>query len=150
MAVAIGKPCITLLKTGEPNPLGSADLGYSERSEYSSKATLKDVIRRLLIAKSSALRALDQLSYSLQSDHFKYDREELAKRLLTVANHVYRNKSITKAGVSKIVGGKKEGGIVVNGLREAAILKMEGQRKAAKYIFGDAWVTHDHEVVGAP
>ena len=28
MAVAITKPCITLLKTGEPNPLGGADMSY--------------------------------------------------------------------------------------------------------------------------
>jgi len=29
LAVAINTPSITLLKTGEPNPLGSADLSYS-------------------------------------------------------------------------------------------------------------------------
>ena len=32
LAAAVGKPCITLLKTGEHNPLGAADLGYSERA----------------------------------------------------------------------------------------------------------------------
>jgi hypothetical protein len=42
MAVATAKPCITLLRSGDPNPLGGADLSYSERAEYTSRQTLKE------------------------------------------------------------------------------------------------------------
>lgn len=48
LAAAIDKPCITLLKTGENNPLGAADLGYSERAEYTSRETLKAKLSQLL------------------------------------------------------------------------------------------------------
>lgn len=149
MAVAIAKPCITLLKTGELNPLGGADMSYSERAEYTSRETLKEKVRSLLAAKSSALRTINKVSYFVQSDAFDYDREEIEKRLIKVVNHVYRSKKITRAGVTKIVGSDKQAGIVLNALREHEVLQLEGQRKAAKWLMSDKWVTHDHEVVGA-
>src|SRR5712692_4156534 len=70
LAVAVGKPCITLLRTGEPNPLGAADLGYSERAEYASRETLKTKLKQLLVAKSSALRLFNRISYAMQSGAF--------------------------------------------------------------------------------
>ena len=149
MAVAIAKPCITLLKAGEDNPLGGADLGYSERAEYTSRQTLKEKVRTLLVAKSSALRTLNSCSYYVQSDAFEYDREEIEMRLIKVVNHVYKNKKITRAGVKRIFGNDKQAGIVLNVLREHGVLQLQGQRKAAKWLMGENWVTHDHEVVGA-
>jgi hypothetical protein len=149
MAVAIAKPCITLLKTGEKNPLGGADMSYSERAEYVSRTTLKEKVRSLLIAKSSALRTINKVSYFVQSDAFDYDREEIERRIVAVVNHVYRNKKITRAGVAKIVGNDKQAGIVLNALLEHEIFQLEGRRKAAKWLMSDKWVTHDHEVVGA-
>src|SRR5207302_4111758 len=76
LAAAIGKPCITLLKTGEPNPLGAADLGYSERAEYSSRHTLKGKLKQLFLAKSSALRLFNTISYAIQTDPFNITREQ--------------------------------------------------------------------------
>lgn len=148
MAIAINKSSITLLKTGETNPLGGSDLGYSERAEYSSKASLKEKLISLLQSKSSALRTLNKVSYFVQSDSFEYDRAEIERRLIRVVNEVYRKKKITRSGVKKIVGSDKKASIVLNALREHDVFKLEGQRKAAKWLLADSWVTHDHEVVG--
>lgn len=150
LAVAINTPSITLLKTGEQNPLGGADLGYSERAEYSSRETLKSKIRELLGAKSNALRDLNRVSYKIQSDAFPYDRQEIESRLCKTINQIYRAKKITRAAVKKIFGDDRMAGIVLNTLREEDVVKLEGQRKAAKWMLSDNWVYHDHEVVGAP
>jgi len=80
MSVAIAKPFISMLKAGEQNPLGGADLGYAERAEYSSRQTLKEKIRSPLLAKSSALRVLNKCSYYVQSDAFEYPMEEIWPR----------------------------------------------------------------------
>lgn len=55
LAVAAYRPCVSLLKTGQDNPLGQADLGYSERAEYSSRETLKAVLRKILAACGESL-----------------------------------------------------------------------------------------------
>jgi hypothetical protein len=149
MAVAIDKPCMTLLKTGEPNPLGGADMSYSERAEYQSRETLKVKLRELLRTKCSALRILNQISYQIQSDVFPFSRDEIEKRLSQTVSHVFHNKRATRATVTKIFGSDAMAGIVLNALREYAVFKLEGQRKAAKWLLGNAWVHHDHEVVGA-
>jgi hypothetical protein len=149
MAVAIGKSCITLLKAGEGNPLGAADLGYSERAEYTSRQTLKERITSLLQAKSSALRTLNKVSYYVQSDAFEYGREEIETRIVKVVNHVYKNKKITRAGIAKIMGNDKQAGLLLDALRDHEVLQLVGQRRAAKWLMGEKWVTHDHEVVGA-
>jgi hypothetical protein len=148
MSVAIGKPCITLLKTGEMNPLGGADLSYSERSEYTSRATLKETIRTLLVAKSSALRTLNKVSYHLDGAAFPYGRVEIENRLIKVVNTVYQKKKITKSGVKAIFGDDKQASLVIAALRQFDVLQLDGQRKAAKYLLADTWVEHDHEVVG--
>lgn len=149
LSVATNVPCITLLKTGEPNPLGGADLSYSERVEYTSRETLKSQIRNLLKAKASALRDLNKVSYSIQSDAFPYNREEIENRLKKTVSQIYRAKKITKATVKKNFGDDRLAALVLNGLRQENILKLEGQRKAAKWSFSDKWVYHDHEVVGS-
>jgi hypothetical protein len=41
-AIAVNRRCLTFLKAGEPNPLGTSDLAYAERSEYTSAATLRE------------------------------------------------------------------------------------------------------------
>jgi len=149
LAVAVNKPCITMLMNGAPNPLGGADLSYSERAEYTSRETLKAKLRALLIAKSSALRLFNTISYRIQSEAFPYPREEIEARLRKVVCQVFKQKRITRSGVAKITGDDRTAGIVVTALREDGVLKVEGQRKAAKWLLGDEWVHHDHEVVGA-
>lgn len=148
MAIAINKPCITLLKSGEENPLGRADLGYSERAEYASRATLKERITELLRAKSSALRTINEVSYFVQSDAFEYNRAEIEARLTRVVQQVYQDKKITRAGVKKIVGDDKKAGIVLDAFRQYNVFQLVGQRRAAKWMLSDSWVEHDHEVAG--
>jgi hypothetical protein len=92
LAVAEDKSCITLLKTGSPNPLGGADLSYSERAEYQSRETLKTRLRELLVAKSSALRTLRDVSYHIESAVFPYGREEIEARLRKSVWHVFKKK----------------------------------------------------------
>ncbi len=148
LAVAVNRPCITLLKTGEPNPLGGADLSYSERAEYQSRETLKGKLRELLKAKSSALRTLNRVSYTIQSDAFPYSREEIESRLSQLTLHIFKNKRATRAIASRIFGDDKTATIALNGLREEGVLTLEGQRRAARWLFSSNWVHHDHEVVG--
>lgn len=149
LAAAVGKPCITLLKTGEPNPLGNADLGYSERAEYTSRETLKAKLKQLLLAKSSALRRFREISYAIQTDAFNITREQDEQKLIEVVKHVFLHKRITKPRGRAILGDDKRATLVLNALRDANVLRVEGVKKGATWVFADRWVYHDHEVVGA-
>ena len=149
LAVADEKACFTLLKTGEPNPLGGADLSYSERAEYKSRETLKVKMRDLLSAKSSALRALRDVSYHVESGVFPYSRAEIELRLHKAVCHIFKKKKATRSDFSKIFGDDQLAGIVLDGLRQFDVIKVEGQRRAARWRLADSWVYHDHEVVGA-
>lgn len=149
LAVAAGKPCITLLKTGEPNPLGAADLGYSERAEYTSRETLKAKLTQLLKAKSSALRLFNDLSYALQRDAYNITREQDERNLIDIIKHVFQHKRITKPKARTIVGDDKRATVALNAFRSANVLRVEGARRGATWVFTDKWVYHDHEVVGA-
>ncbi len=148
MAVAIDKPCVTLLRTGGPNPLGQADLSYAERVEYTSRETLKEQIRRTLKTKSSALRQLNALSYEIQSAAFPYERVEIENKLVQTLTQVFTQKRATRSSVAKIFGTNDQATIALNPLRQTNILKLEGTRRSATYRFTDEWVYHDHEVVG--
>jgi hypothetical protein len=148
LAAAIGKRCITLLKTGEPNPLGAADLGYSERAEYSSRETLKAKLKQLLIAKSSGLRVFYNASYAIQSDPFNLTREQDEQKLIEIVKHVFLHKRITKPKARMIVGDDKRATIALNALRDLKVLRVKGAKKGAAWVFADQWVHHDHEVVG--
>lgn len=148
MAVAVNRPCITLLKTDEPNPLGGADLSYSERSEYTSRETLKARVRQLLIAKSSGLRLLHDIAYRVQSDAFKLTIEQLEEKIIQLVNQVFHNKKTSKDAARKIFGDEKNATVVMNALRESSVLQVEGTKRGAKWVFASDWVYFDHEVVG--
>jgi len=148
LAVAENKKCISFLKTGEPNPLGSADLGYAERAEYQSAATLKAKLRDLCIAKSSALRVLKDLSYKMHDEFISQDFLEGALR--EVVRTVFRTKKITKDRARRIFDDTdKLADLALNRLRESDVLRVEGAKRGAVWVFTDKWVVHDHEVVGA-
>jgi hypothetical protein len=148
LAAAVGRPCITLLKAGEPNPLGAADLGYSERAEYVSRESLKAKLKQLLGAKSSALRLFNKISYAIQTDRFNVTREQDEQKLIEIVKHVFLHKKITKPKARTIVGDDKRATVVLNALRDANVLRVEGVKKGATWVFTDRWVHHDHEVVG--
>jgi hypothetical protein len=149
LAVAAYRPCVSLLKTGQDNPLGQADLGYSERAEYSSRETLKAVLRKILRRKSSAMRLANTVSYELINDSFPFDRAELETRLVAVMNIVFRNKKTTRAGVRRVSDGDDYlTGLVLSSLRQHGVVQPEGARRHAKWVFGPSWVHHDHEVTG--
>lgn len=149
MAVAINKPCLTLLKTGEANPLGDADMSYAERAEYQSRETLKTKLRELLRTKCAAMRILNEVSYQIQSAQFPYARDEIERRLAQAVSQVFLAKRTTRAAMAKVFGSDEAAGTVLNAFRERGVFKLEGQRRAAKWLLGDSWVHHDHEVVGA-
>jgi hypothetical protein len=148
LAVAIAKPCITLVKAGESNPLGNADLGYSERAEYNSREALKAKLKQLLIAKSSALRQFNKISYAIQTDPFNITRAQYEQNLIDIAKHVFLHKKITKPQARTIVGNDKRATVALNALRHASVLRVVGAKKGAAWVFTDSWVHHDHEVVG--
>jgi hypothetical protein len=149
LALGIDKSCISLLHTGNDNPLGRADLGYSERIEYSSAATLKQGLLRVLRSKCQGLRDINTLSYELISDAFPFGRDELEKRLLQTVNLVFKKRKTTRDEVRKIFDNNDSlAGTVLNGLRAKGVLTPEGARRHAKWVFGPLWVVHDHEVSG--
>lgn len=147
LAAGQERPCITLLKTGGGNPLGMADLGYAERAEYDGRDTLRNKLRSLLQAKSSALRLWNAISYQIQSDRLLVTREELEVQILEIVKLVFQHKKITKPGVVKQLKiNATNASTILDALRANGVLKVEGQKKGAKYVFTDEWVHHDHEV----
>jgi hypothetical protein len=149
LAVAQNRPTIILHKTGEPNPLGSADLGYAERAEYTSAATLKERLTKVLQAKSSALRRARELSYHIYDSNLPKTRDDLESAALKLLSTVYTTKRITKSQAEKEFGDRGLADRALNRLREVGVLQVEGARRGARWVFGDLWVYHDHEVAGA-
>jgi nucleoside 2-deoxyribosyltransferase len=148
LAVATNRPCITMLKTGEANPLGGADLSYAERVEYSSVATLKDKLRALLISKTTASRKTKEVAYHIYDGGKALTHDQLQAHTLAVLKTVYREKRIDKRKAEQIFGDRGYADAALSKLRELDVLKMEGQRRGAIYVFSDKWVYHDHEVAG--
>jgi len=149
LAVAENKNCLTLLKSGEPNPLGVADLGYAERVEYTSAATLKEKLREVLAARSSAIRVCREISYEVHYDGSPKSRVEIESAIIEVLNRVYRSKRIVRGTARSILQDDNLVTVALNKLRERDVLQVEGERRGARWVFTDSWVTHDHEVVGA-
>ncbi len=148
LALAQGKSCITVHKTGEPNPLGSADLGYAERSEYNSAGTLKDAFAKLLTTKTTALKKIKEVSYSLFESGGPKTREELETATRSLLNTVFTGRMVTKAQAEKLFGDRKLADAALNKLREFGVLQVVGQRRGAKWALANDWVYHDHEVAG--
>jgi len=148
LAVAINKRCMTVLKAGGANPLGTADLGYAERIEYSSAATLKDRLLAFTKAQCSALRTLSGVSYDLHSSAGNMTRQDLYERILKVVSRVFRSKHITKSQASRLIGSDQLASAVLQGLRRKEILQVEGERRGARWVFTDKWAYHDHDVSG--
>ena len=63
--------------------------------------------------------------------------------------HVFEHKKITKPQARTIVDDDdKRATIALNALREAGVLRVEGEKRGAAWVFTDTWVHLDHEVVG--
>ena len=148
LGVAVGRNCITTLKTGEPNPLGTADLGYAERAEYQSASTLKAMLAKLLDGKSSAVRRVRDLSYQVYDSSLPVTREQIVVKTTQLLNTVFATKRITKSSAEKLLGDRKLADNTLNKLREMGVLQVVGERGGAKWVFTDNWVYHDHEVAG--
>lgn len=150
LAIASQKRCMTLLKTGTQNPLGTADLGYAERAEYDSATTLKAKIRDIVLAKSSTARVTNDLSYDLFDSSRPHTREQIIAATRQLLNDVYATKSASKSAAKKyFFGDEKLGTQALNKLRELGVLEVRGIKRGAKWVFASDWVTHDHEVAGA-
>ena len=139
---------MTMLKFGEPNPLGGADLSYAERVEYASVATLKEKLRNVLASKTTAARRSKEVAYHIYDGGKPLTHHQLQE-------HV---RSVLKACLSREANQQNESysdlrrsGVRRCGALEAARaqhIKDGGQKKGAIYVFSDNWVFHDHEVTG--
>ena len=147
LAVATDRRCITMLKTGEPNPLGSADLGYAERMEYASSGTLRERLKDFLVAQNSGLRLLRELSYELVPDDGSVPREQVEDRILQLVTRVFNSKSVTMATARTIMGSSLAW-LAIQKLRSRNVFELIGAKKNARYVFTSDWVYHDHEVSG--
>ncbi len=103
LAVAKDRRCITLLKTGAKNLLGSSDLGYSERMEYASAATLRDKLKDFVMARSTAMRKLDEMSYRLVPADGSHTREQVLSNLTALVTRIFNTKSVTKSGATTLM-----------------------------------------------
>ncbi len=148
LSVAANRTSFTIVKNGEPNPLGSADLGYAERAEYSSVQTLKETLRKIITAKSSALKVSREVSYSLYDENLGKPRSDIESALTAVLQKVYLNKRVNKQQAVQVFGGKPLADLALNALRQKGVLQVEGAKKGAKWVFSNDWVYHDHEVAG--
>lgn len=148
LAVAVNRPSITLLKQGAPNPLGNADLGYSERAEYTSAATLKEQLRKLLLAKTTAARKIKDASYQIYDSSVPKTHDQLQGHIREILKHIYKTKRITKKQATTIFGEYWLADKALQKLREMDVLQVEGQRRGARWVFSGSWVYHDHEVAG--
>lgn len=148
LAIGGDKRSMSLLKMGDPNPLGRSDLGYSERMEYSSAETLKAKLLELLNAKSSAIRLLDEVSYGLVPPDGSLKREDVRGRLTQLVAGVFGSKSVTRAAAATLMGSDALASACLAALRQRDVLQIEGAKRGARYVFTDRWVYHDHEVAG--
>jgi hypothetical protein len=147
-AVAINRPCISLLKSGEANPLGGADLSYAERAEYTSAITLKEKLRTLLMNKTTAFRKIKEASYNIYDSAQNVTHDQLQTKICAVLIKIYKEKKITKKQAETIFEDRWYADRALSKLREMDILQMEGTRRGAKWVFSENWVYHDHEVAG--
>ena len=148
LAVATDRRCITMLKSGESNPLGTADLGYAERMEYASAETLKERLMDFLKSQNSGLRRLHELSYDLVPPDDSLSRESVQGKLVKLVTKVFNARSVTMTGAKEIMGSPELASAVLQKLRADDIVEMVGERRGARYRFGSSWVYHDHEVAG--
>jgi hypothetical protein len=148
LAAASNRACMTLLKQGEANPLGTADLSYAERSEYSSVATLKEKLRTILLAKTSAAKIAKAVAYHIYDGGKTLNHAELQARVVQVLKKVFREKKVTKNQAETIFADRSYADGCLAKLRELDVLQMVGNRRGASYVFSDKWVYHDHEVAG--
>ena len=148
LAVARFKRCSTILRTGAENPLGRADMSYAERAEYSSAATLRETLLRVLRSKSSALAIIRQAANYLYDSAKPYSVDQIEGHLVALLNEVFQHSRITKQQAERLIGDRALADGLMSHLRERGVLAIDGQRRGAKWVFGENWVTKHHEVVG--
>jgi len=148
LAVSQFKSCMTLLKTGEKNPLGSADLGYSERSEYTSAQTLKEKFRAIILSKSSYIKLVRDTSYQIYDTNQPQTRLEIEDFIKAIVKYIYLNKSITKDAAKKLCASKPIADSILKSLRAQAVVELSGSKRGSKWVLAEDWVYHDHEVAG--
>jgi hypothetical protein len=149
LAAGIDKRCVTLLKTGASNPLGSADLGYSERLEYHDAESLKAIVRKALHAHCSGLIDLRSACAKVGKGTSGISSDELFSFGVQVLNHVFKNKKITKKVVVDIVGDSTVATYLLKQLRQDQILRLEGEKRGATYVFCGTWTHDDHSALTA-
>jgi hypothetical protein len=147
LAVAMDKKCLAFLKEGGSDPLGNADLGYAEHKAYNSVSSLRLQLRDFCVQKSAGLRALKDIAQHMHNDSMGMTQDELEAKLREVVHTVFKHKKITKGKVRAILGSESLADKAL-GLLRTEILRMEGDRRTAIYLFADRWVVHDHEVGG--
>jgi hypothetical protein len=133
LAVAESKRCMTMVKEGEPDPLGRADLGYAERASYSSRETLKTTLLELASRQSTGLRLLHELSYELQGAAGEMERSAFEDTIRAMVLKVFNDKHITKRQAASIMGADALATTVLNALREKDVLQVQGQRRGARW-----------------
>lgn len=148
LAVAQFKKCSTILKSGAENPLGLSDLSYSERSEYTSRITLKETLLKIIRSKSIALTEIRQAAIFLHDSAGPYTVDDIEKNLLTLVNEVFKNNKITKARAESLIHNRAFADVAMQHLRSKGIFEVSGTKKGAKWIIGPNWITNNHEVVG--
>ena len=148
LAVARFKRCSTILRAGAENPLGRADMSYAERAEYSSAATLRETLLRVLRSKSSALATIRQVANFMYDSSKPYTVDQIEHHVTQILNEVFQHGRITKQNAERLVGNRQLADQILPALRERGVLAIDGQKRGAKWVFGENWVNRTHEVAG--
>lgn len=148
LAVSAGARCVPVLKTGEPNPLGTADLGYSERVEYDSRDSLRTKVRNLVLSQCSGIAAVRGACNEVLAGRAQAEREELFGKSLQIVSGAFRNLAIQRGMVDAILGDRLLSKKVLLALQKASVLRLDGDGRGARYVLGADWVGRGHDVRG--
>jgi hypothetical protein len=118
-------------------------------AHFLAVAALKDRLRAVLTTKGTAVRQIRDVAYHIYAGNKQVTHEQLQQHTLNVLKTVYLEKRINKQRAVQIFGEREYADVAMNYLRQLDIIKVEGSRRGAVYVFSDHWVYHDHEVVGA-
>jgi nucleoside 2-deoxyribosyltransferase len=142
LALAEGKPSLTLLMRGADNPLGRADLGYSERVEYSSAAELETQLRRLLSQHCAAIKVIAEIAETVAARNNVATEAQIESRLLKLLNEVFKKKRITMVVARELMEDDGLGTAAIKALKARHVLDQAGaaRGRGAHYVFSEEWV----------
>jgi len=145
LSLAIEKSCLTILKTGEDNPLGRADLSYAERVEYNSLGQLKERLEYIVTKHTACGRLISQLAEQMHHESGQ-TKEAIFENIRVILHRIFDRKFVKKADARTLIGNPTLADTIINTLKANEVITLDGGKKASKWKFTDGYVTKDFMV----